>query len=178
MFNSSPIRLALYCALALFSAANANATVINLDASLNSSQVVPPSVTPATGFADVTLDDGSGLFTVVVGTYQDLLGNSSFVSLNDAPGNSNGVTVLSLTLDSPGSMTGTFSGSGTLTAPRIADVLAGNGYILIRSSAFEGGEIRGQLGVIPEPSTFALAAFALIGLAAWGRVRQVGDRVK
>ena len=167
-FQLSLIRLALFCALALFFAANANATVISLDTSLNSSQVVPPSVTPATGVADVTLDDVSGSFTVVVGTYQDLMGNSTFVSLNDAPGNSNGVTILSLTLDSPGSMTGTFSGSGTLTAPRIADVLAGKGYILIRSSVFESGEIRGQLSVIPEPSTLALAAFGFISLAAWG----------
>ena len=48
-------------------------------------------------------------------------------------------------------------------------------------SAGSNGEADGLFGSLtptPEPSTFALAAFAFIGLAAWGWRRHVGARVK
>jgi hypothetical protein len=61
-----------------------------------------------------------------------------------------------LTLDNPGTATGTFSGNGALTAAQVADVLAGKGYVNVRSTVFPSGEIRGQLVAVPEPATIGL----------------------
>jgi hypothetical protein len=121
----TPIRFAAVCAAALLlGAASANANIFRLEAELEGLQVVPPNKSPATGLVEVTLDNASGLFTVISGSYQGLLGNSLAVSLNDAPVGVNGLTALSLTIDSPGDMTGTFSGSGTLTAAKSRTCLA------------------------------------------------------
>lgn len=106
----------------------------------------------------------SGFLTISNGTYQDLIGNSTVVTLNDAPIGSNGVSILVLTLDNPGVTTGTFSGSGTITAGQVTDMIATNTYINIQSNVFPSGEIRGQLYVVPEPSTVLLACTGIFGL--------------
>jgi hypothetical protein len=56
------------------------------------------------------------------------------------------------------STSGTVSGSGTIPADRIDDVLAGLAYINIHSvGQYSGGEIRGQI-IVPEPTSMALLA--------------------
>jgi hypothetical protein len=50
-------------------------------------------------------------------------------------------------------------GNNTTLAPWIDDILAGRAYINFHTTQFGGGEIRGALTVIPEPSTIALMAF-------------------
>ncbi len=47
-------------------------------------------------------------------------------------------------------------GMATLAPQQAADLLAGLWYINIHSSRFAGGEIRGQVQVIPEPSSLAM----------------------
>jgi len=96
--------------------ASASAAILTFEANLDPFQEVPPHNTPGFGFAELTLDTVSGAVTLTNSSYQDLLGNSTAVTLNDAPVGSNGVTILVLTLDNPGVTTGTFSGSGTITA--------------------------------------------------------------
>ncbi|HEY2761049.1 MAG TPA: CHRD domain-containing protein [Pirellulales bacterium] len=149
----------------------ARAASLQFEAFLEGLQEVPPNVSPAFGFADLSLDSVTGAVTVNAGSnYSDLLGGSIGASLNGpaAPGSNAGV-LLSLTLDNPGATTGTISGGGTLAAGNIADMIAGNTYINIRSQVFPSGEIRGQLLAVPEPSTLLLAGLGMIGCAIAGR---------
>jgi hypothetical protein len=151
---------------ALFVASRASAaTPVQLDANLDPFQEVPPHNTPAFGSADFTLDNDPasgtyGLLSVTSGTglYSDLLGGAIAVTINDAAAGSNGPSLFTLTLDTPGATTGTFSGSGTLTVAQIADALNGNTYVNIRDSVFPSGELRGQISLLPEPASLALLA--------------------
>ena len=112
------------------------------------------------------MDDVSGNVTVTTGTYQDLLGNSASVAIYDAAVGSNGPSILALTNDTIGATTGTFSGSGESTLAQVADMVAGNTYVNIRSNVFPNGEIRGQFFSVPEPSSIVLGLLAGLGLLA------------
>lgn len=154
---------------------SASAAVLNFDANLDGLQVSPPNASPAFGLAELSLDTTSGAVNVLSGSYSSLLGGSIAASLNGmaAPGSNAGV-LIALTLDTPGSATGTFSGSGTLAPMAIAGMQAGNTYLLIRSQVFPSGEIRGQLfpAPTPEPNTCLLMAIAATGCTACRRRRQ------
>ncbi len=50
-----------------------HATILNFEVNLDGLQEVPPNASPSFGFADLTLDDSSGLVSMTTGTYQDLL---------------------------------------------------------------------------------------------------------
>ena len=64
------------------------------------------------------------------------------------------------------------SGSVTLAEQALFDgAVAGKAYLNIHTSAFPGGEIRGFLVEVPEPSTLALFGFGLLGLGFTARKR-------
>lgn len=79
----------------------------------------------------------------------------------------------SVNLDLSSSFTSAFVnnfGGGTLTGARdalLAGFDTGTAYFNVHTTAFPGGEIRGFLQPVPEPSTYALM---LLGLAAVGAV--------
>jgi hypothetical protein len=65
---------------------------------------------------------------------------------------------------------GSVIGSAILTGPQETNLLAGLWYINIHTAQNPPGEIRGNLIVIPEPSTYAaLLGAAVLGLAWWRR---------
>jgi hypothetical protein len=64
--------------------------------------------------------------------------------------------------DGTGSVSGTIS---NLPSGQVADLLAGKWYVNVHSSLNTGGEIRGNLVVVPEVSSTALAAMGLLCLA-------------
>lgn len=67
---------------------------------------------------------------------------------------------------------GSFVGSTpNLTAQQISDLNAGLDYVNIHTTAFGGGEIRGQITQVPEPSTIALASVAALGMLTLRRRR-------
>jgi hypothetical protein len=80
-----------------------------------------------------------------------------------------------------GSLGGTFTSvwdlpegnAGTTLATNLPGILAGQSYINFHTVQNPGGEIRGQIAVVPEPSTYALMATGLAGVAlsAWRRRR-------
>ena len=59
--------------------------------------------------------------------------------------------------------------TGTSVAQLKSDLLGGLWYINIHTTAFPGGEIRGQVRVVPEPSSLALATLSCVGLLISGR---------
>jgi hypothetical protein len=80
-----------------------------------------------------------------------------------------------------GTTSGTYSGSVTITpvvtgytttAQQISDLNAGLWYLNIHDSTFPGGEIRGQITLVPEPSSLAL-----LGLGAGALVYRLRRRI-
>lgn len=116
----------------------------------------------ANGFADLTGDasaghihgpttsGGAASFTQNAGV---IFGLSSDATWN-ASASSGGITGRTITLDST----------------QEADLLDGKYYINIHTAANPGGEIRGNLVVIPEPGSFAFALFSMVLIA--GRRRR------
>ena len=53
----------------------------------------------------------------------------------------------------------------SLSDPQITELTAGDWYLVMSNNEFPNGEVRGQLQLIPEPSTLVLLVLAIIGLA-------------
>jgi hypothetical protein len=135
------------------------------EANLDGLQEGPPNSSPGYGTGDFSLS-GTTL-SVTSGSYQDLLGNSTAITLNDPHGTN--VVIFMLTLDSPGTTSGTFSGSVTLTSSEITDLQNGNLYVNLRSNVYPGGEIGGKLEPVPEPATLALMGVGSLALLVMRR---------
>src|ERR1700722_3685964 len=91
-------------------------------ANLDPFQEVPPHNTPGFGSADFTLSGTNFSIDLNTGIYADLLAGATTVRLQDAAVGVNGPTVFLFTLDTPGNTSGTFSGTGGLTADQITDL--------------------------------------------------------
>jgi hypothetical protein len=155
-------------AAALCTASATNATVWVLHAHLDGLQEVPPVATPGVGFVELTLDDLTGQVTLISGSFSGLLSPATVAHIHGlAPVGVNAGVLIPL--DVTTATSGTLGGSGTLTAPNIAGMLDGLTYINVHTGLFPGGEIRGQLIVIPAPG--ALAMIGAVGLLAMRRRR-------
>lgn len=171
---------AVLAALAVAGAAQAQ-TVI-LTAVVNGAQEVPAVTTPASGTATLTIDVATRAFSLDL-AFGTLTAPVTVAHIHRAPAGVNGPVIIGLdgiplsggrpswNLIAPGITS--FNSAGPVNAPflfpatELANLLAGNTYINIHSSAFPGGEIRGQL--IPTPGAAALLGLA--GAAAFRRRR-------
>jgi hypothetical protein len=61
--------------------------------------------------------------------------------------------------------------NATLTTSQVSDLVAGNWWVNVATPAFPGGELRGQIQIVPEASTFALVAGGLLLLCRFVRKR-------
>lgn len=61
------------------------------------------------------------------------------------------------------------NGTTFSVAQQMADLNNGLWYINIHNATFPGGEIRGQILLVPEPATWALGGLGLLGLLVWKR---------
>ena len=159
----------------------AAAALIVATTTLTGAQEVPANASTATGFATFEVDDVTGdySFTLSVdGIFITQVAASSAggLHIHNAPAGVNGPVVVNLFTDFVSLENVTLSGftwkaAGTVALALIDDLAAGNLYVNLHTEAFPGGEIRGQLEVVPLPGALVLLGTGVAGLA-WLRGRR------
>lgn len=136
-------RLALILVVLTMATATARAEIFT--AYLNGAQEVPAAATTATGYARIVLNEGAGTIQYTI-VFNGLAGtqNNCHIHAPAAIGASTGVAI---NFGVVGGTSGTITGSTTITPTQISQLRAHLGYVNVHSTAFPGGEIRGQLGV-------------------------------
>jgi CHRD domain/PEP-CTERM motif len=89
--------------------------------------------------------------------------------------NPNDVVVTPFTTGVGGTITGKWDaaeGNGTTLTAQLPNILSGNSYINFHTTQFTGGETRGFLEIVPEPSTNLLMSIGFAGLLAAGFYRR------
>jgi hypothetical protein len=182
-----------------FAAAPATAQTVSLGAVLNGAQQVPPVATPATGSSSLFYNQATGAFTVTL-TFANLTGTTVGVGPGNAPAHIhlappgvNGPIVIPLVGTPIGVTSAGYSNTFTfgdllgfgVPAGDVAalqtqlNALVGapvgtvaNLYANVHTTLFPNGEIRGNMAVVPEPSTYALVAAGAAGLGLVARRRR------
>jgi hypothetical protein len=171
----------LLMALAAF---NAQGTVYTYDATLDGPNESPPNASPGIGFAQVDFDNVADTLQVEV-AFSGLFGTTTASHIHAATANPGtgtagvatttptfagfplGVTsgsysnTLDLTLLSsynPSYITANGGTTAGAESALIAAMNAGEAYVNIHTTVVPGGEIRGFLVLVPEPSSVALSA--------------------
>lgn len=171
-------------ALALLAAAPAWASIITLEANLSGLNQVPPNASPASGLATISYDDIAATISYEV-IFSGLLSPAFAAHIHLGAAGTNGPVLLPFP-SVPGVTSGSFSGAFSIAdlipkpalgvetiAQAVAAGLNGQLYVNIHDATFPGGEIRGQLVLVPEPKTSALLA---VGLTLLGFTMVRGTR--
>jgi CHRD domain/PEP-CTERM motif len=154
---------------------------------LASAQNYTFTLTPAADGGGARQGSGSGVLTLsgntihITGSFSGLSGTWSADHIHGpaAPGVTANVLygLQSLTTLNAGNTSGNIAGDVTLAdgtggftiAQQLSQLNSSLWYVNVHSSTFGGGEIRGQILPVPEPSTFGLIALGLGG--AWWLAR-------
>lgn len=168
----------------------AHATVLIFDANLDGPSESPPNASPATGFATVTIDTVAVTmrvqvnFTGLVGTTTashihastttPLTGTAGVATTTPTfAGFPTGVTsgsydnTLDMTLASsynPSYVTANGGTTASAWAALLGGIQGGQAYLNIHTNVFPGGEIRGFLLPVPEPTTLVAMGFGVLAL--------------
>lgn len=159
-----------FLAAALFTTP-ALASVSLFTATIDGDQETTPSGSPATGTLTGEYDSVANTFSFSWTITDNLIGMpaSPGAHLHNAPAGSNGGIVFGF--NEPD---GTWALSGSavwenIDAGLVSELFAGNIYANYHTSSFPGGEVRGQITLVPAPAT--AATLGLLGLAAARRRR-------
>ena len=166
--KSRVLSTVLICVFALF-ANSASAAIIPFTATIDGAQANAGAGTGSlsTGSASMTLDTGTNLFSWNISWTPLVSGETVAHFHGPALPNQNAGVQVNIGVGSNPAI-----GNAVLTAPQQNDLVAGLWYINIHSNAFPGGEIRGQVNVVPVPAAVWLFGSGILGLIgiADGRV--------
>ena len=178
-------------------APRASGAVFVFDVNLSGPSESPPNASPGIGFAEVDYDNVLHLLTVDM-SFSGLLGTTTASHIHAAtavPGTGTagvatttptfsgfplGVTsgtysnTLDLTLASsynPSYITANGGTTASAEAALAAAMFAGESYLNIHTTVVPGGEIRGFLVQVPEPSSMVLTGLGVVALA-WNTRRR------
>lgn len=142
------------------------AQLVTFAAHLTGSQENPPNSSLGVGDAWATLDLSTDAF-VFHDSWSGLSAPDTATHIHaPAPPGTNAPVIIPFGVANgfiAGLTFGTVDYSGTLTATQASQLLDGLFYANVHTTAFPGGEIRGQLVPVPEPSTYALLGTVLLG---------------
>jgi len=162
------------------------------EAALSGANEVPPTGSPGTGFATVTLNGNtlsvnetfSGLTTSASAAHIHCcapVGVNAIVAVPfpGFPSATSGAYSMTFDLTQTATYNGPFiAANGGTAASAEAAFITGlestQTYANIHNSVFPGGEIRGQLNVAPEPASLLLVGFGSLALGWSRRVRWRG----
>ena len=149
---------------------SAEATML-FEAHLTGSGVVPPNASPGTGFETVLLNDAQDQITVDL-SFSGLTASATAAHIHGpAPAGTNGPVVFFLT-GVPAATSGTLhEQTFSVTPAQVVELESGLLYADMHTTTFPGGEIRGQLALVPEPATVSLVGLGLSGVFALRRRR-------
>lgn len=125
---------------------------------LEPGQEVPPVASAGSGSCQVVL---AGTFVSVNCSFQNLSQPAIASHIHNAGAGINGPVILALTPSNATS--GTISGTGDITVAQATDMQLGQMYINLHSTAFPGGELRGQIVGGVDPS-------AIPTMSQWGMI--------
>lgn len=148
------------CLLTFGAFSSAHATVVSLTAIIDGSQANAGLGTgsPGTGSASMTLDDVSNEFNWNV-EWSGLVGNVTAAHFHGpASPNQNAGVQVSIDIG-----TNPARGHEILSGIEARDLLEGLWYINIHSNVSPGGEIRGQVNVVPIPAAAGLFFTGILG---------------
>lgn len=147
--------IAASAALAV-SAGTAGATLFFFEATIDQSQTTALTGSPATGTLTGTYDDVANEFAFSYSITNNLIGTpaSPGAHIHNAPPGSNGGIVFAFS-GGVWNLSDNFVWSG-LTAGNVSELFAGNLYANFHTTSFPGGEIRGNIMLVPSPAGAAM----------------------
>lgn len=141
---------------------------VSFFAKLEGAQEVPPVDTTAYGSATLSVDLVSRAFTLT-GAISNLVFTPTAAHIHGpAAVGQNGPVLFPLGFNAEPE--GPLDAAGVLSEEQLDWLFAGLLYVNVHTTEHPGGEIRGQLALVPEPGTYALLAG--LGLCAFAAVRR------
>lgn len=156
-------------ALIMLWSPSAGATML-FDASLTGSQEVPPTGSPGTGFGVVVLNDAQTQITVDL-SFSGLTAPATAAHIHGPALAGVNAAVLFPLSGVPASTSGTVpTQTFAINATQVGQLESGLFYMNVHDAVFPGGEIRGQLSEVPEPTTVSLISLGLGSLLVLRRM--------
>jgi hypothetical protein len=122
----------------------------------------PPNASPGSGIGTVTLNLAQTQITVDE-SWSGLLAPATASHIHGPGGVGTNAPVLFPFSGVPAATAGSIpTQTFSITPTQVSYLFSGYLYMNVHDSVFPGGEIRGQLLLVPEPSTLALAGLGLV----------------
>ncbi len=139
---------------------------------LSGLQEVPPNNSPATGSTWGTFDDVTNMITLNAYAYPLLSGITASHLHAPAPPGANAGVIISVGVGSGGLYEyQVVNFTATLTNQQEQWLMDGLVYLNVHSPQYPGGEVRGQINLVPEPGSLAALVFGAAVLARRKRRR-------